>query len=175
MSTKARLQAVSLLHKEMRYRVYVYSIPAVGHLLRVLLKDESEPRMFQVRKVVFNIAVDGRTKMVELHLWHTKKQFSPADFPISFFQTDFSWKSRDSLPSIWDSVRLDYIVSTKQFDLKVRNVLHEIDQAEKIHTINVQVIDTTPKRVFSDEMIKRAHSNDVEPLFEILNVSTPDD
>jgi hypothetical protein len=160
-----RLRAVTLLHKKSRYRVYVQSVPSEKHLLRLWLKEATEALNLQVTNVVYGIGGNGRPSLVEIRLSHPKRKLSLTDCPVPHFHADLDWPGGNCPPCIGDSVRLRYGGSLELLELKVRNVLHDIDQVAKTHSIKVQVIDASSKRnqVFPDEDIERALKSDEQP------------
>jgi hypothetical protein len=130
----------------------------------VLLKGTTEPLTLQVTKVVYDIAANGRTNMVELQLCRPRRKVAPPDDLVNRYCADLDWPTGTCPPCIWDSVRLRYGETVDLPELRVLNVIHEIDQASKTHGIKVQVLDASPKRVFSDDDIQAALRDDIEPL-----------
>ncbi len=140
MNSKTRLHAVTLLYKKMRHQVFVHSIPCVRDLLRLWLKESTEPLSLQVSNVIYDLAKSGRTNTVELLLCRPRRQSLPTDSLVPRFHAELHWSSGYNPPRIWNSVRLRHEENEKLLELKVLNVIHEIDQAGKRHAIRVQVI-----------------------------------
>jgi hypothetical protein len=172
-----RMRVVTLLYKKTHYRVHVHCVPRMRHLLRLRLNGVTEPLSLEVQKLVYDCAANGRTQMVEIHLRRPRRPLSPVEDLKPFrppFHAEFDWPSEDCPPCIWDSVQLRQNDAANRLELKVFNVIHDIDQTRKTHTIKIQVFDARPQRVFSDEDIQRAFRNDFGSWFPHSKLKLPE-
>jgi hypothetical protein len=160
------MRSVTVVHGKKRYRIYVYSIPTTGHTLRLLPEGAAEPILLEVRTVLYEVGVNGRTRIVELWVRRRGNLAAPTSSIIDRFWSEVEWPPRTTLPCIGDSIRLPSEASINRTELRVCEVIHDIDQVGKKQAIRVQFLDASPKQIFSDEVIQRAHREDIEPLFD---------
>jgi hypothetical protein len=163
-SKKPRTRVVKLFHKNIPYEVNVHCLPGVGDLVRLHLRGEAEPLFLKVKKAIYDIEQDGYTHNVEFHL-------NKAPAPVASiltrprFQINLEWPHRAWLPRVADCVRFRLGGTAEPRELRIKNVIHDIRQAGKTHTIEVQVFDDSPQPLFSPEDIEAALTEEVAPLF----------
>ena len=158
------MRKVSLLHRKVQYRLFVHTIPTKGHTLRLLLDGTADAVVLEIRKVMYDVRENGRTMMVQLQACRRSHLDSSPDGIGYRFWTELEWVSRTCLPCIGDSIRLNGAEAANPADLQVWDVIHDIDQVGRKQTIKVRVVDSSPQRVFSDEVIQGARGEGIEPL-----------
>ncbi len=166
------MRRVTLLCGKQRHTISVRAVPATGHTLHVLLDNAAEPTVFEVRKVLYHVGQNGRSKAVELKVWRRSNVAPPSDVLTARFWTEIKWATGSRPPCIGESIRLHCNELANLPYLTVWDVIHDIDQVGKQQTVKVRVVDASTQRVFSDEAIRRACTEDAEfvPLFDIADL-----
>lgn len=155
---------ITICHNKKRNQIFVHSIPAKGHTLRLLLKGALKPILLTVWEVLYEIDADDQVKTVQIKAGRRGELSPPTGSLASRTWKELDWPSGTHLPGKGDSISLASRDSLPNSPLLVCNVVHDINQAERTQSIKIWCIDPSPLQVFSDEDIEHAFREDIEPL-----------